>query len=163
MFLFRGSNGLRVLDTDPPGKLERVNAIIARRRSNFEADVTVLCILVERLIGAKGCTPNLHSLFCSMTSLVRTKGHPKFELMIERLMGFLKKRVRGPLRECEAILNDLLALSRAQLLQQHPSYLPDDREVLNSARRMQPDRHFKGEGDLTFAGTVSGFGRISPY
>ena len=87
MFLFRGSNGLRVLESDPPEKLDRNNAIIARRRANFEADVTVLCILVERHIGAKGCTPNLHSLFCAMTHLVRMKGHPKFELMIERLVS----------------------------------------------------------------------------
>ena len=68
-------------------------------------------------------------------------------------MGFLKKRVRGPLRECEAILNDLLALERAQVLVRHDSYMPDH-ELLQSARRMRPDGHFKGEGDVTFVGAV---------
>ena len=65
-------------------------------------------------------------------------------------MGFLKARVRGPLRECESILNDLLALGRARCLQQHPSYMPDKDHT--ETRRMQPDPYPKGEEDISFVG-----------
>ena len=69
-----------------PELLRLTNLKIERRRSLFDADVTVLCKLVEAIFGPKGCSPNLHDLYCVVGWLLRRKGHPKFELGIQRLV-----------------------------------------------------------------------------
>ena len=90
MFLLRGADGLRVTEeqaADDPELVRKANIRIERRRDNFDADVNVLCKLMATIIGAKGLTPNLHDLFCVIGWLLRRKGHPKFELGIERLVS----------------------------------------------------------------------------
>jgi len=85
MFLFRGGDNTCVTSEDPPAKLESMNRAIIDYRRNFDKDVEVLCKLCELIFGAQGCTPNLHSLHHMIRHLIDVKGHPTFEMIVERL------------------------------------------------------------------------------
>lgn len=85
MFLFRGADKTVITSKQSPEKLERTNRIIATHRLNFDKDVEVLCKLCELLFGPQGCTPNLHSLHHMIRHLLVVKGHPTFEMIVERL------------------------------------------------------------------------------
>jgi hypothetical protein len=85
MFLFRGADRTIVTSKDSPGKLEATNRTISDHRRNFDKDVEVLCKLCELVFGAPGCTPNLHSLHHMIRHLLVIKGHPTFEMIVERL------------------------------------------------------------------------------
>jgi hypothetical protein len=85
MFLFRGGDNTIATSEDPPGKLESTNRAIIDHIRNFDKDVEVLCKLCELIFGAQECTPNLHSLYHMIRHLLDVKGHPTFEMIVERL------------------------------------------------------------------------------
>ena len=87
MFLFRGADNAAVTKEDPQAKVANVNDLITHRRKNFDVDVTVLCKLSKLIFGPTGCTPNLHSLHHMIRYLLEMKGHPSFEMIIERLVS----------------------------------------------------------------------------
>ena len=87
MFLFRGADTTIVTDKDLPEKIESTNMAITHHRTNFDSDVKVLCKLSELIFGPTGCTPNLHSLHHMIRQLIHLKGHPTFEMIVERLVS----------------------------------------------------------------------------
>lgn len=87
MFLFRGADRTFSTSTNSVEHLEATNATILEHRSNFDKDVEVLCKLCEEVFGATSCTPNLHSLHHMIRRLIVLKGHPTFEMIVERLVS----------------------------------------------------------------------------
>ena len=83
MFLFRGVD--QAVETNTENVADRNKAIIAHIK-NFDKDVEVLAKLFEDLIGPSGCSPNLHNLHHVLRKLVDLKGHPTFEMIVERLV-----------------------------------------------------------------------------
>ena len=87
MFLFRGAQRI-VLKSDASHEtIENTNIMIENHRKNFNVDVEVLCILCEEVLGPSSCSPNLHSLHHMIRKLVDIKGHPTFEMIVERLVS----------------------------------------------------------------------------
>ena len=84
MFLFRGAD--RTVETNPEN-VAATNEIITSHRRDFIKDVEVLAKLCEGLIGPSGCSPNLHSLHHMIRALLDMKGHPTFEMIVERLVS----------------------------------------------------------------------------
>ena len=87
MFLFRGVDRTVVTNKDPPEMVEKMNRLIRAHKANFNSDVRVLCKLSYVFFGAQGCTPNLHSLHHMIRHLLDVKGHPTFEMIVERLVS----------------------------------------------------------------------------
>ena len=87
MFLFRGSDKTTVTDDASEEQVHAINRVIIDHRLNFEKDVEVLCKLCEDILGPSSCTPNLHSLHHMITRLIDIKGHPTFEMIVERLVS----------------------------------------------------------------------------
>ena len=87
MFLFRGAHGAVVTSTQSQEEIESCDRVILHLRNNFDKDVEVLCKLCEEVIGTTGCTPNLHSLHHMIRTLLVLKGHPTFEMIVERLVS----------------------------------------------------------------------------
>ena len=67
--------------------------MIENHRKNFNADVEVLCKLCEEVLPPRSCSPNLHSLHHMIRKLVAMKGHPTFEMIVERLVCALNSAV----------------------------------------------------------------------
>jgi len=88
MFLFRGADRTVVTSEDSPEKLASMNRLVSSHRTNFDMDVEVLCKLCELVFGAQGCTHNLHSLHHMIRHLLAVKGHPTFEMIVERLASY---------------------------------------------------------------------------
>ena len=88
MFLFRGADRTVATTRDSQEQVDAQNRLILDHRHNFDKDVEVLCKLCEEVFGASGCTPNLHSLLQMIRRLVVLKGHPTFEMIVERLERF---------------------------------------------------------------------------
>jgi hypothetical protein len=84
MFLFRGADG--TVQTNPEYVADTNREIIGHRY-NFDKDVEVLAKLCEGVIGPSGCSPNLHSLHHMIRRLLHLKGHPTFEMIVERLVS----------------------------------------------------------------------------
>ena len=84
MFLFRGAN--RTVQTCPEN-VAATNEIITAHRRDFNKDVEVLAKLCEGLTGPCACSPNLHSLHHMIRALLNMKGHPTFEMIVERLVS----------------------------------------------------------------------------
>jgi len=89
MFLFRGGDRAVVTANDSEDTIERRNLMIVDQRKNFDKDVEVLCKLAELVFGPSGCTPNLHSLHHMIRRLICLKGHPTFEMIVERLVSVI--------------------------------------------------------------------------
>lgn len=89
MFLFRGADRCVATIHDPIEVIERKNELIRYHRLNFDKDVEVLCKLCEATFGPTSCTPNLHSLHHMIRRLIEIKGHPTFEMIVERLVRML--------------------------------------------------------------------------
>ena len=88
MFLFRGADRTVATTRDSQEQVHAQNRLILEHRQNFDKDVEVLCKLCEEVFGALGCTPNLHSLHHMIRRLIVLKGHPTFEMIVERLVSF---------------------------------------------------------------------------
>ena len=84
MFLFRGAH--RTVETDPE-MVEAANQVIIAHRRDFDQDVEVLAKLCEGVLGPSSCSPNLHSLHHMIRKLIDLKGHPTFEMIVERLVS----------------------------------------------------------------------------
>ena len=84
MFLFRGAD--RTIETIADN-VEATNKLILDHRRDFDKDVEVLAKLCEGVLGPSSCTPNLHSLHHMIRKLVDLKGHPTFEMIVERLVS----------------------------------------------------------------------------
>jgi hypothetical protein len=87
MFLFRGAD--RTSATAAESK-EVQDRVILQHRMNFDKDVEVLCKLCEEVFGPSSCTPNLHSLHHMIRRLIVLKGHPSFEMIVERLVSLIR-------------------------------------------------------------------------
>ena len=84
MFLFRG--GDKTCQTNEE-LVESTDRVIIAHRLNFDKDVEVLAKLCEGVIGPSSCSPNLHSLYHMIRKLIELKGHPTFEMIVERLVS----------------------------------------------------------------------------
>jgi hypothetical protein len=82
MFLFRGADRTVATAADSKEVLEVQNAIILKHMN-----VDVLGKLCEEVSGPSSCTPNLHSLHHMIRRLIVLKGHPTFEMIVERLVS----------------------------------------------------------------------------
>ena len=71
--------------------------MIIHHRNNFEKDVEILCKWCEDVFGPSGCTPNLHSLHHMIRRLIVLKGHPTFEMIVERLVSLMLYVPRFPI------------------------------------------------------------------
>ena len=87
MFLFRGADDTWATSANSEEEVARANELILHHRQNFDKDVEVLCKLCEETFGASSCTPNLHSLHHMIRRLIVLKGHPTFEMIVERLVS----------------------------------------------------------------------------
>ena len=87
MFLFRGADRTCATSGDSKEKVESMNRLILEHRKFFDKDVEVLCKLCEEVLGPTSCTPNLHSLHHMIRRLIVLKGHPTFEMIVERLVS----------------------------------------------------------------------------
>ena len=82
MILFRGAD--RTVQTHPKDIADS-NREILGHRYNFDNDVEVLAKLCEDVMGPSGCSPKSHSLHHMIRKLLDLKGHPTFEMIVERL------------------------------------------------------------------------------
>jgi len=82
MFLFRGADRAQQTNQE---EVAATNEIITVHRRNFDKDVEILAKLCEGLIGPCACSPNLQSLHHMIRKLLDLKGHPTFEMIVERL------------------------------------------------------------------------------
>ena len=87
MFCFRGADRTSATAADSEEALEAKNRVIIEHRKNFDNDVEVLGKLCEEVFGPTGCSPNLHSLHHMIRRLIVLKGHPTFEMIVERLVS----------------------------------------------------------------------------
>ena len=87
MFCFRGADRTSATAADSEEALEAKNRVILEYRKNFDHDVEVLGKLCEEVFGPTGCSPNLHSLHHMIRRLIVLKGHPTFEMIVERLVS----------------------------------------------------------------------------
>ena len=86
-FLFRGAH--RTVQIDPE-KVEATIQVIMAHRRGYDKDVKVHAKLCEGVLGPTSRTLNLHSLHHMIRKLVDMKGHPTFEMIVERLVSKLR-------------------------------------------------------------------------
>ena len=87
MFLFWDADTCVATINGPIEALERkINNLVRYHRLNFDKDVELLCKLSEDTFGPTSCTPNLLSLHRMIMRLIEIKGHPTFEIIVERLV-----------------------------------------------------------------------------
>jgi hypothetical protein len=101
--VFRGADRTVATAAYSTEVLQARNAAILKHMKNFDMDVDVLCKLCEEVFGPSSCTPYLHSLHHMIRRLIVLKGHPTFEMIVERLVSIKKKHCAFTTRSFDAI------------------------------------------------------------